>query len=110
MTVNSPDMGQWNFRSFDLGQYIMPTSTMQLIIETADWDALGGNLVEGGFDKFSITNAPNAPNAITDMLKQEKGKLIKIIDVLGRSADPTIKTPLFYIYDNGVVEKRIIIQ
>jgi hypothetical protein len=107
MTANSPDMGQWNSRSFDLGQYITLTSTMQLIIETADWDALGGHWVEGGFDKFSITNAPNN---ITDISNQEKGKLIKIIDVFGREVVKTKNSPLFYIYENGRVKKQLIIK
>jgi len=36
-------------------------------------------------------------------------KLIKITDVLGRKTKGT-KQPLFYIYDDGTVEKRIIIE
>jgi len=107
MTANSPDMGQWNSRSYDLGQYIALTSTMQLVIETADWDVLGGHWVEGGFDKFSITNAPNN---VTDISNQEKGKLIKIIDVLGREVVNTKNSPLLYIYENGSVEKKILIK
>ena len=31
---------------------------MQLIIETADWDAQGGHWVKGGFDMFNITSVP----------------------------------------------------
>ena len=34
----------------------------------------------------------------------------KIIDILGRETKPTINTPLFYIYDDGTVEKKIIIE
>ena len=56
--ANSVDMGQWNFRNFELSQYISLTASMQLIVETADWDALGGHLVEAGFDKFQITTTP----------------------------------------------------
>jgi hypothetical protein len=108
MTVNSPDMGQWNLRLFELGQYITLTSTMQLIIETADWDALGGHWVEAGFDKFEITNTITTIN--NQELTTNQGKLIKIVDVLGRSVNATAETPLFYIYDNGTVEKRIIIE
>ena len=36
--------------------------------------------------------------------------LIKIVDVLGREAKPKRNTPLFYIYDNGTVEKKIVIK
>jgi len=38
-----------------------------------------------------------------------KSKLIKTIDVLGRETNNT-NQPLFYIYDDGTVEKRIVIE
>ena len=41
------------------------------------------------------------------MLEKE---LLKIIDVLGRETKGTKNEPLFYIYDDGTVEKRIIIE
>jgi len=107
VTGNSADLGQWNYNSFEIAQYITPTATMQLIIETADWDALGGHWVEGGFDKFEITNAPTA---IADVITHQKGKLIKVIDVLGREVVHPENSPLFYIYENGVVEKQLIIE
>ncbi len=68
MTVNSPDTGQWNFRTFDLGQYITLTTDMQVIIETADWDSLGGHWVEGGFDMFNITSGPQT--GVEDMVTE----------------------------------------
>jgi len=49
-------------------------------------------------------------NAINDVSDLSKGRLVKIIDVLGRKTNPKNNTPLFYIYDNGTVEKRIIIE
>ncbi|MBC8266887.1 MAG: beta-lactamase family protein [Flavobacteriales bacterium] len=36
--------------------------------------------------------------------------LLKIVDVLGRETIPTKNTPLFYIYDDGTVEKKIVIE
>jgi hypothetical protein len=36
--------------------------------------------------------------------------LLKITDVLGRKTKETSNTPLFYIYDNGTVDKKIIIE
>jgi len=44
-----------------------------------------------------------------DNLILEK-KLLKIIDVLGRETKGKKNQPLFYIYDDGTVEKRIIIE
>ena len=43
--------------------------------------------------------------------KNNNRKLIKIVDVLGRtSQEKQTNTPLFYIYDNGSVEKKMIIK
>jgi hypothetical protein len=108
MTSNSPDLGQWNLRVYDLSQYISLTSNMQLIIETADWDALGGHWVEGGFDKFQISSVP--PTAIDEIISENKRTLIKIVDVLGREVNPTENITLFYIYDDGSVENKLIIE
>ena len=36
--------------------------------------------------------------------------LIKITDLLGRKIEKTINTPLFYIYNDGTVEKKIIVE
>ena len=49
-------------------------------------------------------------SAITENIKSKK-KLIKIVDVLGRNIEINhFNTPLFYIYDNGSVEKKIIME
>ena len=37
-------------------------------------------------------------------------KIIKVVDVLGRTNSPYKETTLFYIYDDGTVEKKIIIE
>ena len=39
-----------------------------------------------------------------------KKELLKIVDALGRETFPRKNTTLFYIYNNGIVEKRIIIE
>jgi len=43
--------------------------------------------------------------------RNNKRKIIKIVDVLGRTSTKKQKnTPLFYIYDDGSVEKKMIIE
>jgi hypothetical protein len=49
-------------------------------------------------------------NAVNDVSDLSKGRLVKIIDVLGREIKALKNTPLFFIYDDGTVEKRIIIE
>ena len=49
---------------------------------------------------------------ISNTLEMEnKGKkLIKVVDVLGRETKSKNNTPLFYMYENGSVEKKIVIE
>jgi hypothetical protein len=37
-----------------------------------------------------------------------ESKLLKIVDILGKETYPQLNMPLFYIYENGMVEKIII--
>jgi hypothetical protein len=47
----------------------------------------------------------------TSIQEQTKGKeLLKVIDLLGRETKVTKNEGLFYIYDDGTVEKRIVIE
>jgi hypothetical protein len=79
---------------------------MQLIIETADWDAQGGHWVEAGFDMFNITSGPQTgiedlstetliiyPNPTRDNIVVEsvlKGDL-EIQNILGETIISTTK-------------------
>jgi exonuclease III len=49
---------------------------------------------------------------ISNTLEMEpKGKnLIKVVDVLGRETKEKKNTPLFYMYENGSVDKKIVIE
>ena len=39
-----------------------------------------------------------------------KGKLIKVFDFLGREKNKNSKEPLIYLYSDGSVEKKIIVD
>ncbi len=61
------------------------------------------------FSRYDI-NGLISPTEINNITTSKSPKLIKIVDVLGRIAIPKPNTPLFYIYDNGRVEKKITIH
>ena len=50
------------------------------------------------------------PTPITELPNNENNKLLKIVDVLGRNTPYKKNTPLFYLYDDGTVEKKIIVE
>lgn len=63
-----------------------------------------------------VVTEPNASCAIgspfpLSIEEQNKTKtLLKVTDMLGRNAKESKNTPLFYIYDDGTVEKKIIVE
>jgi len=69
------------------------------------WNTLYSYSIDTSFQYYS-TNCGGS----TDIEEQSINKeLIKITDLLGREAKQT-KQPLFYIYDDGSVEKRMFIK
>jgi polyhydroxybutyrate depolymerase len=76
-----------------------------------DWPGSWGNMdvdisqeIWNFFSQMSQTTTE-----ITEVNDNNK-TLLKITDVLGRETNLTNNTPLFYIYDDGTVEKKIIIE
>lgn len=51
----------------------------------------------------------NQTASVSSMSKDEK-KLLKIVDILGKQVSKKSNSPLFYLYDDGTVEKRIAIE
>ena len=51
----------------------------------------------------------NTPTGIDNFVVENK-RLIKIVDLLGRESEEIKNQHLFYIYDDGTVEKKIIIE
>ena len=66
-----------------------------VVIEDEIWDF---------FNKMSF----NASTFIKDNYKNSR--LIKVVDIIGRESKEMKNQPLFYIYEDGIVEKRIIIE
>ncbi|MBC8266088.1 MAG: hypothetical protein H8E84_03890 [Flavobacteriales bacterium] len=61
-----------------------------------------GCQISSSFDVFVL------PTSIEE--QSQNKTLLKVTDVLGRKSKGTKNTPLFYIYDDGTVEKKIIIE
>ena len=57
-----------------------------------------------------INDLPCSTLSIDDYTGKDTRKLIEIVDVLGRKSGKLKNQPLFYIYDDGTVEKRIILE
>ncbi|HIE73591.1 MAG TPA: hypothetical protein EYQ06_04875 [Flavobacteriales bacterium] len=77
-------------------------------VDDAAWSTLNwtGTFFSGDSQNYFSTNCPPL-SAIQEHTTNKK--LLKITDILGREINQT-NQPLFYIYDDGTVEKRIVIE
>jgi len=66
--------------------------------------------IGGSITDTCILTYNSTPSAIIDINVSSNRKLISIVDVLGRESNGTRNETLFYIYDDGTVEKQIIIE
>jgi hypothetical protein len=62
-----------------------------------------------GCDSIAYLNLTITTTSVFD-ITQNKNNLVKITDMLGQKTSYRRNIPLFYIYDNGTVEKRIVIE
>jgi len=60
-------------------------------------------------DSLRIVSLPLSDNNIF-LENKANNRLVRIIDLLGQETTCQKNTPLFYIYDDGTVEKRIVIE
>ena len=103
------------------------TSTGIRYIEYPPYDEDGNGVVNGLddghmlFDKvqspywndlivFLDNNLKASASEIIDTVNETNNKLIKIVDVLGRERNNKNNTLLFYVYDNGLIEKKIMLK
>ena len=60
-------------------------------------------------DNFVLVETEEQPNTIFELNTNTK-QLLKIVDILGKESKPTATGLLFYIYSDGTVEKRIVVE
>jgi Leucine-rich repeat (LRR) protein len=74
---------------------------------SGDYSVTLNNLA--GCDSIVNLNLTITTTGISDIVNT-KSNLVKITDMLGQKTPYRRNTPLFYIYDDGTVEKRIVIE
>ena len=107
-TIQSGNMNLFGAINFDTTWYncslsnaIFPTYPLTMYFVYSD-----GSLVTD----TCILTYNSAPTVISDINVNRNIELIRIVDVLGRESKGTKNEPLFYIYNDGTVEKKIIIE
>jgi len=85
--------------------YIFLTAAYPLTMYFVYVVNIGGSVIDTCILTYNST-----PTAITDISVSSNRKLISIVDVLGRQNKGKKNEPLFYIYDDGTVEKKFIFE
>jgi hypothetical protein len=91
----------------DFSQEFVCYDTWDINIHGYAWNEMANGTNYGiyGFTKFSIDNNFTGLDNVV-----EKEGAYKILDILGRESNEKKNNLLFYIYDDGTVEKRIVIE
>ena len=99
VTIQSPGINGWYSVSVPVSSLMIPGNNMKVIVKISDYAQSGQNLLEGGLDKFSITNGPQS---ISEVLHQSQ------ISVVPNPADDqlTIQLKNAPPSGNGVIELR----
>ena len=83
---------------------------MQVNIDPVEYEIVAHRkTVKQDLSKIHKT-PPRAQTSELDIFPYTNRKLIDIKDALGRKTKEVNRTPLFYIYDDGTVEKKIILE
>jgi hypothetical protein len=61
-------------------------------------------------DDYVLTETEEPLTTGVNELAQQEKQLIKIVDILGKESSSNKKGLLFYIYSDGTVEKRIVVE
>ena len=107
----------WRKFAFRVSDYVSLTNNIQLKFIASDSIRLGqnldgGSLIEAAVDDLVLYEEKSSTSFL-DQLSFTQPKIIKITNLLGEVVDHNNvleNTTLFYIYEDGSVEKKILIE
>ena len=87
--------------------------SLPLMTPVPSWNCIANSCVDPGngsgiYTALSSCQASCGHTAVNELNAERK--LLRIVDVLGRNAKKESNVPLFYFYNDGTVEKQIIIE
>jgi hypothetical protein len=106
------ELSYWE-RALSASEIYTLCDSLPLMSATPSWDCIANSCVDpgngSGFYSSLSSCQSSCGTTSLDEFNVER-KLLRIVDVLGRNAKKESNVPLFYFYDDGTVEKQIIIE
>ena len=112
--TNTSDGSTVEKRTWENGDNCVAVTELKVMGGGHDWPGSSGNMdidatseIWNFVSRFDINGLINCSSSdITDEVTIEPDRLIKIIDVLGRETNLKNNQPLFFMYENGKIEKK----
>ena len=116
--INTSDGSTVEKRVWENGDNCVRVEELKVINGDHDWPGTSGNMdisatveIWNFVSKFDINGLIDCNNTSNQEINNSYNKKISsITDMLGRDTKILKNIPLFYIYDDGTVEKKIIIE
>ena len=107
--LTSLDLRNGNNNLLDTNLYCTDNPNLYCIdVDDAAFSTVNWTVANGNIDPQQYFSNNCTPSAIQEHTTNKE--LLKITDILGREIKEKRNTPLFYIFENGTVEKKIIIE
>ncbi len=123
MDANSVPMYNWGAmdefsfweRALSVAEIYTLCDSMPLISSNATWNCINGACIDPGngtgiYNSYSNCNTNCIPSAINEQDVNREKTLLKVVNILGEEVNIKEKGLLFYIYDDGTVEKKVRIE
>ena len=110
-TINTISQGTLIAKQFswtvpsDINGLPIVLSDLKVVIFVNQYKEETLNVIE-----ISPIGIPVISTTVSNLVDLNKRRLVRVVDFLGRETKGTKNEPLFYIYDDGTVEKRITIE
>ena len=116
--INTSDGSTVEMRVWEDGDNCVIVKELKIIGGDHDWPGSSGNMdisasveVWNFVSKFDINGLIDCNNTSNQEINNfQNRKTLAVTDVLGRNIKDLKNIPLFYLYDDGTVEKKIIIE
>lgn len=109
--VDTSESLSFSLNSGDTAFYVLKIEIPDINSNSYSWVCFYPLIIYGNANQYSTQKMANPMTSDIPFLKRSKEpELYKIVNILGQEVSPSKNVPLFYIYEDGSVQKKMIIE